>query len=111
MFPEQTRRNLEAAQAALEAEAEKHEEEKELIRKEVARANEHARLANFKRDELQMALTAAEATIVSLTRSVPLVITRSIHDSFPSLCSTSDLNVSHVTQGIGRRHGQGERSL
>lgn len=70
MFPDNHRKQLEAEQAALDAEADTHEQAQRHMLSEVQRATEHARMANFKREETQMALEQSEAQVQALVHEM-----------------------------------------
>jgi len=73
MLPEQSRKQLEEARNALEEEYRNHSEDLMTAQAEVKRANEHARVANIKREEVQNALSAAEAQVSSMRRELELM--------------------------------------
>ena len=74
-------------------------QEKEQLRKEVARAEEHARLANFKRDELQGALAAAEGQIHQLNRMLQVAEAKaSDHSDLKMVREECDVRIAQMVR-------------
>merc|ERR1712216_722108 len=69
-FPPHVQKELDDMKQALENEYSAHHEDRKKWQLEVSRSHEHARVANARREESEMALASADAQIEALTREL-----------------------------------------